>query len=598
MIQDFVRTSIDIRPLIWDYILTRDGSGSGLDADTLDGHDTSYFATTAHTHPTSDIVSGTLLHERGGLEADVSAYNGLLKISGGATSSITDNSSNWDTAFGWGDHASAGYAVLTAINTFTNFNTFETSTNYGTPLIIEGTSAGDGGPVLVIKHTSGSPAVDDFPGGVLFQGNNSLGVTKNYASFYGHISNATSGTEEGTLDVWGFVSGVESLIGRFGSTIALSYPVTVGGVSVPTISSSSILTNKTIDLTDNTLSGTKSEFDTALSDDNFAYVGTGNTFTENQLVERAAGGGLLALHSTVTNGNDAEFHIRKSRSSGVITSGDDIGTIRFQAHDGTSFVDAVVMSADSSGVISTGTVGGLFNLLTNGTLRFSIGSSGGVGIGAAPTGGDLGAGTLNVDTSISVDNNLVPAPASQAEGDLLYRGSSSWSRLAKGTANQVLAMNSGATAPEWISKDTGIRSILAINTADQTSTSTSLANITSLTFSIAASETWYFEALLNVSASSAAGTPCISVNGPASPSSVDFNVFRLGTVLQTNSNHTAFEAVDTTAASGASSLLTRVSGRIVNGANAGTIALRVRRQGGSGTATIHENSILRAWRIS
>jgi hypothetical protein len=46
-------------------------------------------APATHTHPASDITSGTLTHERGGLEADVSAYNGLVKISGGATSAVT-----------------------------------------------------------------------------------------------------------------------------------------------------------------------------------------------------------------------------------------------------------------------------------------------------------------------------------------------------------------------------------------------------------------------------------------------------------------------------------------------------------------------------
>ena len=36
--------------------------------------------------------------------------NGLMKRSGAGTyTSITDNSSNWDTAFGWGNHASQGY---------------------------------------------------------------------------------------------------------------------------------------------------------------------------------------------------------------------------------------------------------------------------------------------------------------------------------------------------------------------------------------------------------------------------------------------------------------------------------------------------------
>lgn len=37
------------------------------------------------------IGAGTLLHERGGLEADVSAYSGLVKISGGATSQAVEN---------------------------------------------------------------------------------------------------------------------------------------------------------------------------------------------------------------------------------------------------------------------------------------------------------------------------------------------------------------------------------------------------------------------------------------------------------------------------------------------------------------------------
>lgn len=58
---------------------------------------------------------------------------------------------------------------------------------------------------------------------------------------------------------------------------------------------------------------------------------------------------------------------------------------------------------------------------------------------------------------VAVEGKRVPSPASQASGDLLYRGSIEWERLAKGTALQVLRMNSGATAPEW-SADVGIGS--------------------------------------------------------------------------------------------------------------------------------------------
>ncbi len=51
------------------------------------------------TKSAAALTSGVLAHERGGLEADVSAYSGLLKITGGVTSSITDGSANWDTAY-------------------------------------------------------------------------------------------------------------------------------------------------------------------------------------------------------------------------------------------------------------------------------------------------------------------------------------------------------------------------------------------------------------------------------------------------------------------------------------------------------------------
>ena len=39
---------------------------------------------------------------------------------------------------------------------------------------------------------------------------------------------------------------------------------------------------------------------------------------------------------------------------------------------------------------------------------------------------------------------------SDAAGDLAYYDGSKWTRLAKGTATQQLAVNAGATAPEWI----------------------------------------------------------------------------------------------------------------------------------------------------
>lgn len=58
------------------------------------------------------------------------------------------------------------------------------------------------------------------------------------------------------------------------------------------------------------------------------------------------------------------------------------------------------------------------------------------------------------------------------QGDLLYRDGSGLQRLAKGTASQQLAMNSGATAPEWITASSGgILQVKQTTKTDTTSTS-------------------------------------------------------------------------------------------------------------------------------
>jgi hypothetical protein len=56
----------------------------------------------------------------------------------------------------------------------------------------------------------------------------------------------------------------------------------------------------------------------------------------------------------------------------------------------------------------------------------------------------------NVQTALAeLDTEKVAIPGSSAAGDILYHNGTSYVRLAKGTAGQVLTMNAGATAPEW-----------------------------------------------------------------------------------------------------------------------------------------------------
>lgn len=185
-------------------------------------------------------------------------------------------------------------------------------------------------------------------------------------------------------------------------------------------------------------------------------------------------------------------------------------------------------------------------------------------------------------------------------GDIIYRDGSGPQRLAKGTAGHVLTM--GADDPEWAAPGGGGGVVKVTKSADQTSTAATLADINDLNFAIGAGETWEFSAILYAYYVSTSGVPCISINGPASPSAVRFSVMRT-TFAQANtvavlSQHAAYDDVNTSAPSFDNKpLVFFVSGRIVNGANAGTVSLRVQRAGGSGTATIYRDSYLDAYKV-
>ena len=90
---------------------------------------------------------------------------------------------------------------------------------------------------------------------------------------------------------------------------------------------------------------------------------------------------------------------------------------------------------------------------------------------------DTGVATLasldigNTDTTITrsaggviaIEGNVVPSPASQANGDMLYRGASSWARLAAGTSGQVLQTNGAGAAPTWVTPSaTAITGVVAV----------------------------------------------------------------------------------------------------------------------------------------
>lgn len=76
----------------------------------------------------------------------------------------------------------------------------------------------------------------------------------------------------------------------------LVLPATGTSDTVVARSTTDTLSNKTIALGSNTVSGTKANFDTACTDDNFAYVGTANAFTAAQTITSTTANQLVVRY--------------------------------------------------------------------------------------------------------------------------------------------------------------------------------------------------------------------------------------------------------------------------------------------------------------
>ena len=145
-----------------------------------------------------------------------------------------------------------------------------------------------------------------------------------------------------------------------------------------------------------------------------------------------------------------------------------LGSIRFNwkgaYNNSTAYVvNDVVTSSGNSYVCIQASQG---NAVGNATAYWNIMSSAGTN------------GTNGTDVGTTITT----------QGDILYRDGSGLQRLAKGTAGQVLKINSGATAPEW-GTDVGgkilqVKQTVATATQSISSNAPTFADITELTVDI------------------------------------------------------------------------------------------------------------------
>jgi hypothetical protein len=247
------------------------------------------------------------------------------------------------------------------------------------------------------------------------------------------------------------------------------------------------------------------------------------------------------------------------------------------------------------------------------TLAASPAPSGAFAIALTSTGG---AGTV---TAVIIATSTGLGDPTTTAGDILYRNSTAVTRLAIGTALQVLRTNSGATAPEWAT--------LAVPTnkwtaATQTvSASTTLVDViavgspATMSFSIAASEIWRVVYTVPLSFTGTGGVK-FQITGPSAPTAVSFQTTRpvyantlgivnfaglLSPVTAFASNIAAGDAAGATDGlytTGTNGLQMLIVAYIANGANAGTITLQFAQNSANGTTIIGIGAIMTAQKMN
>ena len=169
--------------------------------------------------------------------------------------------------------------------------------------------------------------------------------------------------------------------------------------------------------------------------------------------------GDLAVGEICMNVADRKIYTRKSNNSIVIVGSHietDVGGTSVGG-DVTGTVSNIQIAANKVGItelnVSDGSAGQYLTTNGNGTLSFATDST---NVGATSVGGDVTGTVSNIQIAANAVDGTHIALGSDAAGDVMYYNGTNYIRLAKGTATQVLTMNSGATAPEWAADSTNV----------------------------------------------------------------------------------------------------------------------------------------------
>jgi len=259
--------------------------------------------------------------------------------------------------------------------------------------------------------------------GTLTAGRNVLcpdGIEKMYV-----VQNATTG---GFAITFKTVSGTGISVAN-GSTLFLY----VDGTNVLAVTGSLAAQNgSSVTITGGSITG--------ITDLAVADGGTGASTAANARTNlgAAASGANTDLTSVYLNNTGLKIKDTNASHGLIIAPGSDLTADR----------TLTITTGDSARTVTiSGNVTVSQDYSTTGNPQFAT-----VELGAA-TDTTLGRAAAGV---LAVEGNQVPSPASQAHGDILYRGASVWERLAAGTSGLFLQTAGAGAAPIWAAATTAL----------------------------------------------------------------------------------------------------------------------------------------------
>ena len=173
-----------------------------------------------------------------------------------------------------------------------------------------------------------------------------------------------------------------------------------------------------------------------------------------------------AFRTTVARKTDGTLRIYNEDDCSILPNLTGNAGMVLAVNSGATDVEWVSQSGDTvtGKTVTLGTTGSAViqvNGVDSGSVSLPSGSTSAAGIvqltdSTSSTSTTTAATPNSVKSAYDLASGAIPKSTGTTAGDIIYyTGASTPTRLAKGTAGQVLTMNSGATAPEWQTPTTG-----------------------------------------------------------------------------------------------------------------------------------------------